>query len=162
MNVKKLPIARRTTTTCIFFSNDLVIKQVPTRSRTFLTTNYRTLNVLSGHMGFHSVYCPLASSVKKYILAEFEVLYAQLYNHKPLSDKHLSAPKAKLSDVDHAYCGSSIDWSNFLMTKECFQAINAYITEPDKSSGEAILNKNDYNHKMQMILDDRLPPNSSI
>ena len=94
------------------------------------------------------------------VLAELEVLYAQLLHHKPRSDEHLSALKARLSDVAHAYCGSPIDWGDFLMTKECFQAIKAlrsndiYITKPDKGSGVVILNKNDYNRKMGMILND--------
>ena len=93
--------------------------------------------------------------------AEFEVLYAQLLHHEPRSDEHLSALKARLSDVAHAYCGSPIDWGDFLMTKECFQAINSlrsnddiYMTKPDKGSGVVILNKNDYNRKMGMILND--------
>ena len=107
-------------------------------------------------------FCLPPTSVKREeVLAEFEVLYAQLLHHKPRSDEHLSALKARLSDVAHAYCGSPIDWGDFLMTKECFQAIKAlrsnddiYITKPDKGSGVVILSKNDYNRKMGMILND--------
>ena len=95
-----------------------------------------------------------------------DLLYAQLLHHKPRSDEHLSALKAWLSDVAHAYSGSPIDWGDFLMTKECFQAIKAlqsnddiYITKPDKDFGVVILNENDYIRKMGMIL--TIPPNSS-
>ena len=89
------------------------------------------------------------------------MLYAQLLHHIPRSDEHLSALKAGLSDVTHDYCGSPIDWGDFLMTKECFQVIKAlrsnddiYSTKPDKGSGVVIFNMNDYKPKMGMILND--------
>ena len=47
------------------------------------------------------------------------------------------------------------------MTKECFQAIKSLqtneeilLTKPDKGAGMVILNKNDYNDKTKMILND--------
>ena len=88
------------------------------------------------------------------------MLYAQLLHHKPRSDEHLSALKARLSEVAYAYCGSPIDRGDFLMTKECFQAIKAlrsndyiYITKPAKGSGVVILNKND-SQRYHQILND--------
>ena len=109
-------------------------------------------------------FCLPPTNVKREeVLAEFEELYVQLLHHKPRSDEHLSALKARLSDVAHAYCGSPLDWGDFLMTKgSCkAQAIKALrsnddinITKPDKGSGDVILNKNDYNRKMGMILND--------
>jgi len=54
-----------------------------------------------------------------------------------------------------------MDWGDFVMTKECFQAIESLrmnediiITKPDKGSGVVILNKNEYNDKMMTILND--------
>ena len=80
---------------------------------------------------------------------------------KTRSEEQLAALKARLSDLAHAYCGSPIDLSDFLMTKECFQAIKSLrtneeilITKPDKGAGVVILNKNDYNDKMKTILND--------
>jgi len=50
---------------------------------------------------------------------------------------------------------------NWIMTKECFQAIKSLrmnediiITKPDKGSGVVILNKNEYNDKMMTVLND--------
>ena len=50
---------------------------------------------------------------------------------------------------------------DFLMTKECFQAIKSLrtneeilITKPDKGAGVVILNKNDYNDKIKAVLND--------
>ena len=47
------------------------------------------------------------------------------------------------------------------MTKECYQAIKSLraneeilITKPDKGAGVVILNKEDYNNKMKIILND--------
>ena len=107
-------------------------------------------------------FCLPPTSVKREeILADFEVLYAQLVHHKPSSEEQLAALKARLSDLAHAYCGSPIDLGYFLMTKECFQAIKSLrmneeilITKPDKGAGVVILNKNDYNDKMKTILND--------
>jgi len=94
------------------------------------------------------------------VFADFEVLYAQLDHHKPRSKEQLAALKARLSNLAHAYCGSHIDWGDFLMTKECFQAIKSLqvnediiITKPDKGSGVVILNKNEYNDKMTILND---------
>ena len=54
-----------------------------------------------------------------------------------------------------------IDLGDFLMTKECFQAIKSLrtndeilITKPDKGAGVVILNKDNYNDKMKTILND--------
>ena len=107
-------------------------------------------------------FCLPPTSVKlEEILADFEVLYAKLVHHKPRFEEQLAALKARLNDLAHAYCGSPIDLGDFLMTKECFQAIKSLrtnekilITKPDKGAGVVILNKNDYNDKMKTILND--------
>ena len=107
-------------------------------------------------------FCLPPTSVKREeALADFEVLYAQLVHHKPRFEKQLAALKARLSDLAHAYYGSFIDLGDFLMTKECIQAIKSLrmnekilIKKPDKSAGVVILNKNDYNDKMKTILND--------
>ena len=63
-------------------------------------------------------FCLPPTSVKREeILADFEVLYAQLVYHKPRSEEQLAALKARLSDLAHAYCGSSINLGDFLMTR---------------------------------------------
>ena len=67
-----------------------------------------------------NVCLPPTSVKREEILADFEVLYAQLAHHKPWSEEQLAALKAMLSDLAHAYCGSLIDLGDFLMTKECF------------------------------------------
>ena len=111
----------------------------------------------------HGLYfcLPPTSGKRKEILADFEVLYAQLIHDKPRFEEQLAALKARLSDLAHAYCGSPIDLGDFLMTKECFQAIKflrtneeILITKPDKGAGIVILNKNNYNDKMKTILND--------
>ena len=108
------------------------------------------------------LFCLLPTSVKhEKVPADFEVLYVQLVHHKPQYEEQLAALKARLSDLAHTYCGSPIDLGDFLMTKECFQAIKSLwtneeilITKPDKGAGIVILNKNDYNDKMKTILND--------
>ena len=61
----------------------------------------------------------------------------------------------------HAYCGTPVDLTDFLMHRECFEAIKSLrlnsdimITKPDKGSGVVILNKTDYLTKMSSILND--------
>ena len=105
----------------------------------------------------HGSFCLPPTSVKhEEVLADFEVLYAQLVHHKPRSEEQLAALKVRLSDLAYAYCGSPIDLGDFLMTKECFQVIKSLrtnedilITKPDKGVGVVILNKNDCNDKMK-------------
>ena len=65
------------------------------------------------------LFCLPPTSVKREeVLANFEILYAQLDHHKPRSKMQLAALKARLSDLAHAYCGSPIDLGDFLTTKE--------------------------------------------
>ena len=107
-------------------------------------------------------FCLQPTSVKrKEVLADFKVLYAQLVHHKPRSEEQLTALEARLCDLAYAYCGNPIELGDFLMTKECFQAIKSLrtneeilITKPDKGAGVVILNKNDYNNKIKTILND--------
>ena len=96
------------------------------------------------------------------VFAEFEILYAQLACHKPISSDELNALKGKLSDLAHAYCGTPVDPADFSIHKEHFQAIKSLrsndqiiITKPDKGSGVVILNKSDYIQKMGNIFDDK-------
>ena len=109
-------------------------------------SDYQTLNGL-----YCPTYCfclPPTSVKREEILADFEVIYAQLVHHKPRSEEQLAALNARLSDLAHAYCESPIDLGDFLMTKKCFQAIKSLqtneeilITKPDKGAGVVILNK---------------------
>ena len=105
---------------------------------------------------------PPKSVNREEVFAEFEILYAQLARHKPVSSDELSSLKAKLSDLAHAYCGTPVDLGDFSMHKEHFQAIKSLrsneqilITKPDKGSGVVILNKSDYIQKMGNILNDK-------
>ena len=110
--------------------------------------------VLSHRLSF----CLLLTSVKhEEVLADFEVLYAQLVHHKPRSEEQLAGLKDRLSDLAHSYCKSPIDLGDFLMTKKCFQAIKSLqmnaeilITKLALSSST----KNNYNNKMKTILND--------
>ena len=109
---------------------------------------------------------------KEEIFAEFESLWAQLLHHSASSVEQCTALKARLADLAHLYCDSTIDSRDFTMRKECFGAINSLrkndiiVTKPDKGSGVVLLNKSDYVDKMNKILDDqsrfkRLGPVSS-
>ena len=105
---------------------------------------------------------PPKSVNREEVFAEFDILYAQLARHKPISSNELNALKAKLSNVAHAYCGTPVDLGDFSMHTEHFQAIKSLrsneqilITKPDKGSGVVILNKSDYIQKMGNSLDDR-------
>ena len=95
------------------------------------------------------------------VFSEFEVLIGQLLHHTPKSKESVSALLAKLNNLAHSYCGSPIDWTDFSMHRECFQAIKSLrsnkdilITKPDKGSGGVILNSSDYIAKMETILCD--------
>ena len=110
---------------------------------------------------------------KEEIFAEFESLWAQLLHHSASFVEQRTALKARLADLSHLYCDSTIDSRDFIMHKECFRAINRLrkndniiITKPDKGFGVVLLNKSDYIDKMNKILDDqskfrRLGPVSS-
>ena len=100
---------------------------------------------------------------EKEFFAEFEVLIAQLQLHQPQSPEKHFALKAKLSDLAHAYCGTPVDASNFLMRRECLSAIkslqsnsNILATKPDKGCVVVSLNKTDYIKKMNSILGDEM------
>ena len=110
---------------------------------------------------------------KEEIFVEFESLWAQLLHHSASSVEQRTALKARLADLAHLYCDSTIDSRSFTMYKECFRAINRLrknddiiITKPDKGSAVVLLNKSDYIDKMNKVLDDqskfkRLGPVSS-
>ena len=100
-------------------------------------------------------------------------MLAQLLHHSAGSVEQRTALKARLADLAHLYCDSTIDSRDFTMHKECFCAINRLrknddiiIIKPDKGSGVILLNKSDYVDNMNKILDDlskfkRLGPVSS-
>ena len=98
---------------------------------------------------------------REQIFAEFEVLLGQLFYHTGKSKEELQTFKARLSDLTHVYCGTPVDLTDFLMHRECFEAIkflrlnsDIIITKPDQGSGVVILNKTDYLTKMNFILND--------
>ena len=107
-------------------------------------------------------FCLPPTTVKREeVFSEFEVLIAQLQHHTHQSIERRAALTARLSDLAHAYCGNPVDTGDFLMKKECFQAVkslslnnNIIITKPDKGSGVVIINKTDYVSKMESILHD--------
>ena len=111
---------------------------------------------------------------KEEIFAEFKYLWAQLLHHSASSLEQRTALKARLADLAHLYCDSTIDSHDFTMHKQCFREIYRLrkndniivITPDDKGSGVVLLNKSDYVDKMNKILDDqskfeRLGPISS-
>ena len=96
------------------------------------------------------------------VFAEIEILYAKLAGQNPISSNEISALKAKLSDLAHAYCGTLVNFGDFNMHKEHFQAIKSLrycekilITKPDKGSLVVNLNKSYYIKNMGCILDDK-------
>ena len=104
---------------------------------------------------------PPKSVNREDVFAEFQVLYAQLHRQKPILSTELSSPKAMLSDLAHAYCGTPVDLGDFNMDKEHFQAIKSLrcseqilITKLDKGSGVVISKKSDYIKKRGSILDN--------
>ena len=81
---------------------------------------------------------------KEEIFAEFESLWEQLLHHSASSVEQRTALKARLADLAHLYCYSTIDSRDFTMHKKCFRAINRLrknddiiITKPGKSSTTA-------------------------
>ena len=99
---------------------------------------------------------------RKEVFAEFEVLIGQLLHHTPKLKGSVFALTAKLNNLAHSHCDSPIDWTDFSMHRECFQAIKSLcsnkdilISKPDKGSGVVILNSTDYIAKMETILCDR-------
>ena len=99
---------------------------------------------------------------RRKIFAEFESLWAQLLHHSASSVQQRTALKARLVDLAHLYCNSTVDSRDFTMHKKCFRAINGsrknddiIITKPDKGSGVVLLNKNDYVDKTNEILDNQ-------
>ena len=105
---------------------------------------------------------PPKSVNREEVFTEFEILYAQLARHKPISADELIALKSKLSDFAHAYCGTPVDLGDFGIHKKHFQAIKSLrsteqilITKPGKGCGVVILNKSDYIQKMGNVLDDK-------
>ena len=98
---------------------------------------------------------------KEEIFAEFESLWSQLLHHSASSVNQRIALKARLADLAHLHCDSTVDSGDFTMHKECFRAINRLrnkdeiiITKLDKGSGVVLLNKSDYVDKINEILDD--------
>ena len=61
---------------------------------------------------------------KEEIFPEFEYLWAQLLHHSANSLEQRTALKARLADLAHLYCDSTIDSRDFTMHKQCFRAIN--------------------------------------
>ena len=104
---------------------------------------------------------PPTNLKREHIFAEFEVLLSQPFHHTGKSKEELQALKARLSDLAHAYCGTAVDLTDFLMHRERFEAIKSLrlnsdiiITKPDKGPGVVILNKSDYLTKVNSILND--------
>ena len=86
------------------------------------------------------------------IFAEFEVLMGQLFHLSSKLKKCLSALKAKLNHLAHAFCGTQIDLIHLIKSLRSNDEI--IITKPDKGQGVVILNKSDYITNMNLILDD--------
>ena len=107
-------------------------------------------------------FCLPPTNVKREkIFAEFEVLMGQLFHHSSKSKECLSALKAKVNHLAHAFCGTQIDLTDFTMHRECFDVIKSLrsndkiiITKPDKGSGVVILNKSDYITKINLIFNN--------
>ena len=85
----------------------------------------------------------------------------QLFHHTGKSKEELQALEARLCDLAHAYCGTPIDLTDFLMHRKCFEAMKSLrlnsdiiITKPNKGYGVVILNETDYLTKMNSILND--------
>ena len=97
------------------------------------------------------------------MFAEFELLYAQLFQHVPVSNEANEELKARLANLAHASCGIPNDLSDFHMQRDCLVAIRDLKSNPeiqicrsDKGSGMVILNKSDYVEKMAVILSNVL------
>ena len=55
---------------------------------------------------------------KEEIFAEIEALWAQLLHHSASSVEQRTALKARLADLAHLYCDSTIDSRDFIMQKK--------------------------------------------
>ena len=62
--------------------------------------------------------------MQRRIFAEFKSFWAQLFHHSASSVEQRTTLKARLADLAHLYCYSTIDSHDFSIHKECFRAIN--------------------------------------
>ncbi|VDP81433.1 unnamed protein product [Schistosoma mattheei] len=91
---------------------------------------------------------------------QFEYLYQQLSDLKPMNDVKQSWFKSKLVDNTNQYVTTPITQSK-LFTKDQYQALGKLIKDetimllrPDKGSGVVILNRDEYINKVTSILND--------
>ena len=170
---------------CRYLANIEVVKQNQIRTKHFNTVNWlrrqrfgscanlskKTICNLSNYklsttesfvLAHGLDFCLPPTNIKREeVFAEFEILLAQLSHHTPKDKDELSLLKAKLNQLAHSFCGSSIDSTKLLFDKDCLLAIKSLrsnkdilITKPDKGSGVVILNRFDYINKMETILSD--------
>ena len=64
---------------------------------------------------------------KDEIFAEFETLWAQLLHHSASPVEQCTALKARLANLAHLYCDSTIDSRDFTMHKECFCSMSRLV-----------------------------------
>lgn len=88
------------------------------------------------------------------IFCEFENIWSQLEHLTPSNEELLTACKSKLSDLEHAYSGTSIESKDFSLTREYMIALaglrknkDIVICKPDKGSGVVVLDKKDYDRQ---------------
>ena len=105
---------------------------------------------------------PPSKIKKEFVLAEFEVLAAQLKHHKPISTHLVSRCKSRLNELAYGYSTSQVDRSDFLMNLSCFNVVkslrnnkNIVICKQDKGNGIVVLDFKDYVDKMHNILDEK-------
>ena len=139
--------------------------------------SYLTLKVLCcrtvSTLGCHPGICAKKKSSPNltHCGQSFYITVPVLFFYITVSEQR-TALKARLADLAHLYCDSTIDSRDFTMHKKCFRAINMLrkndiiITKPHKDFGVVLLNKSGYVDKMNKILDDqskykRLSPVSS-
>ena len=95
------------------------------------------------------------------MFAEFELSYAQLSRHIPISNDESNSCRARLNGIAYLYCGTPNDTSDFHVELDYLAAVRGlktnldlFICKLDKRSGVVVMNKCDYVEKMLGVLND--------
>ncbi|CAH8837417.1 unnamed protein product [Trichobilharzia szidati] len=98
---------------------------------------------------------------KMEVQSQYENLYDQISDLTPSSKDNLDWFKVKLVDISHQFLNARIHQKNGLSKehhaalKELIEKDNLIILKPDKGEGVVIMNKSDYQNKMNDILKDQ-------
>ena len=94
----------------LFFRHQLGNKAHPNKKNIVNLSDYKLSNTEEFVLSHKLNFClPLSSVNREEVLAEFELLYAQLVHHKSQSVEQTATLRARLDDLAHAYYRSPIE-----------------------------------------------------